>query len=186
MPPSGGGGNSNPRFVKSGTGTAEATKSSAQTITHDGCTFVKDPKTDYWYRQSEAKTIDGGRTYYWPPGSNKYIKKYAMGGLADFTGPAWVDGSKAKPERILSPYQTVLFEDLISSLHDIRVKTPMMTAIPQMPQTVDRVFHIESIQVNVERLKEDADYEAMAQKVGEYLYGEIARGAPVGGFRLGR
>ncbi len=114
------------------------------------------------------------------------IVKYAKGGVADYTGPAWVDGSKAKPERILSPYQTVLFEDMISTLHDIRIKTPAIAAVPKMQPAPDRVFHIESIQVHVAKLDSETDYEELAQKVGEHLYDEIARGTPVGGFRLGR
>ena len=41
---------------------------------------------------------------------------YKKGGLADFTGPAWLDGTKSNPERILSPRQTKLFESMVSSL----------------------------------------------------------------------
>ena len=32
--------------------------------------------------------------------------KYASGGLADYTGPAWVDGSKSAPELVLNPHDT--------------------------------------------------------------------------------
>ena len=48
----------------------------------------------------------------------KYLMpvKYKYGGLADFTGPAWLDGTKDKPERVLSPKQTKLFESMVSSL----------------------------------------------------------------------
>jgi hypothetical protein len=30
------------------------------------------------------------------------ITKYATGGLADFTGPAWLDGTKSRPELVLN------------------------------------------------------------------------------------
>jgi hypothetical protein len=30
------------------------------------------------------------------------LKQYSSGGLADFTGPAWLDGTKSRPEYILS------------------------------------------------------------------------------------
>ncbi len=114
------------------------------------------------------------------------IVKYAKGGMNFSTGLAWLDGTKQKPERILSPYQTELFEDMIASLHEIRVKTPAVAAMPAMQPPKDRVFHIESIQVNVERLERDTDYEVMAKRVGEHILDEISRGTPVGGFRLGR
>ena len=54
------------------------------------------------------------RNGYIPRG--KSINIYAKGGLADFTGPAWIDGTKSNPERILSPKQTKLFESMVSSL----------------------------------------------------------------------
>ena len=31
---------------------------------------------------------------------------FKQGGLIDFTGPAWLDGSKAKPESVLTASQT--------------------------------------------------------------------------------
>ena len=34
---------------------------------------------------------------------------YASGGLADFTGPAWLDGTRSKPEMVLSPTDTQNF-----------------------------------------------------------------------------
>jgi hypothetical protein len=38
-------------------------------------------------------------------------RKFATGGIIDFTGPAWVDGSKSKPERILSAEQNKILEE---------------------------------------------------------------------------
>ena len=38
--------------------------------------------------------------------------RYASGGFADYTGPAWLDGSKSKPEAVLSAKQTELFISL--------------------------------------------------------------------------
>jgi hypothetical protein len=31
------------------------------------------------------------------------VLKFADGGLADFTGPAWLDGSASRPEYVLNP-----------------------------------------------------------------------------------
>lgn len=44
------------------------------------------------------------------------VMAYAKGGLANFTGPAWLDGTASSPERVLSPHQTKLFESMVSSL----------------------------------------------------------------------
>ena len=36
----------------------------------------------------------------------KPLSKYKTGGMVDYTGPAWVDGTKSHPEAFLSAYQT--------------------------------------------------------------------------------
>ena len=36
----------------------------------------------------------------------KALSKYKTGGMVDYTGPAWVDGTKSHPEAFLSAYQT--------------------------------------------------------------------------------
>lgn len=49
-------------------------------------------------------------------------KKYATGGLVDYTGPAWVDGSLGKPEAFLNPYQTEQIGALADTLDTNSVK----------------------------------------------------------------
>ena len=44
---------------------------------------------------------------------------YKKGGLADFTGPAWLDGSKSHPEAVLSAKQTEMFISLRDLLEHI-------------------------------------------------------------------
>lgn len=44
---------------------------------------------------------------------------FATGGLADFTGPAWLDGTKSKPEYVLNAEQTEKFFDLLDFTRDI-------------------------------------------------------------------
>ena len=123
------------------------------------------------------------RTFY----SKIKVTAYAKGGLNQMTGLAWLDGTKAKPERILSPYQTELFEDLLKTLHAIRtVQVPQAVVRPQFPETVqNQPLTIESITVNVERLEKEADYDAMAERVGEKIMERAMRGMAVGGLRLG-
>ena len=174
------------QFVASGTGYAEASRSSAQTVTYSGATYVKDPNSSYWYNKSDAKLIDGGRTLYWKTGTTRYVKKYLEGGLATGTGLAWLDGTTQKPERILSPYQTELFEDLIRSLHEIRtLKAPASVVTPHLPEAQTPSYHIDSITVQVQKLESEQDYEEMAERVGEHIMEKVTRGMSVGGIRIG-
>lgn len=174
------------QFVASGTGYAEAYKSTATKVTYSGSTYIKDPKSNYWYKSSDARLIDGGRTYYWKTGTTRYVKKYAEGGLAMGTGLAWLDGTKAKPERILSPYQTELFEDMLKALHTIRTfKAPSAVVQPHMLENRQQSMTIENITVQVQRLESEQDYEEMAERVGEHIMDKVSRGMTVGGIRLG-
>lgn len=173
------------RFVASGTGYAEAYKTTATMLDYNGATYVKDPKTTYWYKKSDASYIDGGRTYYWKTGTTKYVKKYLEGGLSYGTGLAWLDGTPQRPERVLSPYQTALFEDLLKTLHSIRsFQAPAAVVSPKIPDAHQQAFHIDSITVQIQRLESEQDYEEMAERVGEHIMNRVSRGMTVGGIRL--
>ena len=52
----------------------------------------------------------------WMLPSNLARSAYASGGYVDYTGPAWVDGSKSRPEAFLSAYQTEQIGALAKSL----------------------------------------------------------------------
>ncbi len=56
------------------------------------------------------------------------VKAYKTGGLVDYTGLAWVDGQKGKPEAFLNANDTELFSKLKDSL-EIVSKTNMFDAI---------------------------------------------------------
>lgn len=63
----------------------------------------------YWDRTSSATAGGGSGT--------KYATKFATGGLADFTGPAWLDGTPTKPEIVLNPDDT---ENLLAAVQGLR------------------------------------------------------------------
>lgn len=65
----------------------------------------------YWDRRNTLgnQTTGGG-------GINR-LERYATGGLADFTGPAWLDGSKSKPELVLNSKDT---ENLLTAVKGVR------------------------------------------------------------------
>ena len=77
--------------------------------------------------------------------------KFKEGGLVDFTGPAWVDGSKTKPEAFLNPTQTKLIGKLADSLPNManilnnfattKMKLPSLSKISNNKE-VKQIFNI--------------------------------------------
>ena len=53
--------------------------------------------------------------------------KYATGGLVDYTGPAWVDGTKSRPEAFLNANQTSLIGSFAKSLERLSGTTSSST-----------------------------------------------------------
>ena len=48
------------------------------------------------------------------------VKAYKTGGLVDYTGLAWVDGQKSKPESFLNAEDTANLMELISTLNELK------------------------------------------------------------------
>ena len=82
---------------------------------------------------------------------------YKTGGLADFTGPAWLDGTKSKPEYILNADQTKAFFTLVDVLSGLGLGNSNSTE-----KTGDISYDID---INVESIGSDYDVEQMANKV---------------------
>lgn len=117
--------------------------------------------------------------------SPNYYKIYAAGGIADFTGPAWLDGTKQNPERILSPYQTKLFETMVQALEKMStISIPSMPNFGNLELTGSGGVNVGDIIVNVDNLDTDDDYEELAEKVSEVLMERIGRTTVVGGLRI--
>lgn len=185
---SGGGSSSGAQFVASGTGYAEATKSTAVSLASGGTTYVKDPKSSYWYKQADAKSIDGGRTYYWATGSTRYIKKYAKGGLVNYTGLAMVHGTEKEPEAFLNAEQTKIIKGLAVSLQTAsKVQVPALPGITAPALSCDDIrITFGDVIVSVQKLDVDADYDAMAEKLQQAIATKLRGGKAVGGMFFGR
>ena len=84
-------------------------------------------------------------------------KEYKTGGLADFTGPAWLDGTKSRPEYVLNATQTKSFFELVDVLEDLK-HTPARNSEKNGDITYD-------IDINVESISNDYDVEQMADKI---------------------
>lgn len=73
---------------------------------------------------------------------------------------------------------------MLKSLHAIKLMKPPSMFMPDATPKASGMFTIEAINVNVEKLETDEDYEEIARRVGESIYNEMVKGAPVGGLRL--
>ena len=146
----------------------------------------------YWYNSwkgavaSHSPTASSYKATYdkWKSAT---IAQYLHGGLANFTGPAWLDGSPSAPERVLSPYQTKLFEDMIATLHQINVSSPGMPAgVYDGSSSSSYSSTFGDIIINVDSLSSDADYTEMAQMVMEEITRMMYKTNSVGGIRITR
>ena len=98
------------------------------------------------------------------------LYQYATGGLADFTGPAWLDGTKSRPEMVLNARDTQNFiqlKDILSSLLNRTSSTNNTSTENNGDITYD-------IDINVETMSSDYDVEQVANKV-KSLINEDAR-----------
>jgi hypothetical protein len=90
------------------------------------------------------------------------LKKYALGGIADFTGPAWLDGTKSKPELILSAKDTqnfIALKDILASL--------MGGEGGKAQSTGDNYF---DIHINVDELGSDYDVDQLVTRIKQKIY----------------
>jgi hypothetical protein len=85
------------------------------------------------------------------------MRHYSTGGLADFTGPAWLDGTKSRPEYVLNANQTKAFFTLIDVLGSLQT-----APIQNTQKTGDSIYDID---INVESIGSDYDVEQVANKV---------------------
>jgi hypothetical protein len=101
-----------------------------------------------------------------PDGTMKLQKKYATGGLADFTGPAWLDGTKSRPELVLNQTDTANFIALKNVLADV-MKNNFDSSRKTGDQNGNNYFDIE---INVETLENDYEVEQIADKIRDMIY----------------
>lgn len=88
---------------------------------------------------------------------NSSLRAYKEGGLVDFTGPAWMDGTKADPELVLKSEDTRNLITLKDILADILKKDGVSSQ-----NSRDNYFEIH---IEVDKLANDYDVEQVAEKV---------------------
>lgn len=100
------------------------------------------------------------------------VFKYREGGLVDYTGPAWVDGSFDKPEAFLSPEDTERIGNAAKILADI----------PWMDRDTDNTSVVTNnggdvnveINLNIDHISSETDIDEMIERVKEEIV-EVAR-----------
>lgn len=90
-------------------------------------------------------------------------RKYATGGLVDYTGPAWVDGTKSKPEAFLSSDDTRRIGEAAELLSKLPILNSTSTSETQMASSIGDTS-IE-IHINIDKIESDYDVDDMIERV---------------------
>lgn len=127
-------------------------------------------------RAGSAKVYSEDENYYYIEASDgskaKLLKEkvnhngvyaFATGGLADFTGPAWLDGTKSKPELVLNAKDTQNFIQLRDVLAEVMGSNYQVTT--QDKDGVKGGDNYFTIDISVDKLENDYDVEALAEQI---------------------
>lgn len=105
---------------------------------------------------------------------------YKHGGLVDFTGPAWVDGTKSKPEAFLSAEDTALLKSKIFSNSDYSLKSAIeaIEALGRQFTSIDNSsiqegITFENVTVQIQSGTISSDYDA--RRAGELALEEMMK-----------
>ena len=101
--------------------------------------------------------------YYQRLSDYKPTYAYASGGLVDYTGPAWVDGTKKRPESFLDAEDTYRIGKAADILRDLALNTPSLsTVVPttaesniQITINVDSIATEDQVDYLIDRMKEE-------------------------------
>lgn len=90
--------------------------------------------------------------------------RYAKGGMVDFTGPAWVDGTKSRPEAFLNADDTKRIGEAAKLLSDLPFLDNPRTQTNEISNTNvgDTTFEIH---INVENISSDYDVDQAVERV---------------------
>ena len=92
----------------------------------------------------------------------KGVKKFAAGGLASYTGPAWLDGTPSKPELVLNPTDTknfLMLKDILASA---------MSSMGEVSNNYGGNATYE-ININVDKIEKDYDVDRVAERVKKII-----------------
>lgn len=90
---------------------------------------------------------------------------YAKGGYVNYTGPAWVDGTKSHPEYMLNATQTQQFETLVAALSNLYGNG--ITSLKQSAQKIGDAYY--NFHINVEQMANDYDVDKFISRIEEKM-----------------
>ena len=102
----------------------------------------------------DVKAYFRGVLAQWNRGRAFYVK-YKSGGLANFTGPAWLDGTKSHPELVLNARDTENFIQLKDILSN-------MNSLNQLQNGGDNYYNFD---IKVDQLASDYDVDKLIGKI---------------------
>ena len=95
----------------------------------------------------------------------KKYKKYLFGGLANYTGPAWMDGTPSKPELVLNATDTKNF----IALKDILSEAAKRGAFSRKEENISQGDMTFDININVDKIDSDYDVDKVAKRVEKII-----------------
>jgi hypothetical protein len=99
----------------------------------------------------------------WGKSAGKYNGyKFASGGLNTQTGPAWLDGTYAKPELVLNAQDTANFLELKNILRDSNLRT-----VASNVQNGSNLYY--KIDINVDKIADNYDVDKIAKRVEQKI-----------------
>lgn len=104
-----------------------------------------------------------------------FTKKYATGGVVDYTGLAWVDGTPSKPETFLSAADTNLLANFLKAAHSLTFglsSSSVRSNVSGAP-----TVNVDTVEINITQaeLKDDADLNKLSQDLSQKFLMDIAR-----------
>ena len=117
---------------------------------------------DAVFKKYNINTTDKKKKFY----KNSKYKAFATGGLASYTGPAWLDGTPSKPELVLNAADTKNF----LALRDVLSSAMKSTSAVTNSYGGDIMY---DINIHVDKIEKDYDVDRVVDKVKK----EITKGA---------
>lgn len=137
--------------------------------------------TEVYDNGRRASQFDGRWITY--KGDHRKYKQYDEGGLADYTGLAWLDGTPEKPESILNSEQTKWLRDNLDSLLDLNSSNILLKIIDEIRNirspysnygtNNDNTVNIENIELNMKVSQLSDSYDA--RQAGRDMMDEIVK-----------
>lgn len=108
-----------------------------------------------------------GNSYYYNKKDKKY-SAYTTGGLVDYTGPAWVDGTKTKPEAFLSATDTENIRQMMDIMNILlsNFSTPSKSTYESSSNVVSPNIEVT---VNVDSISSDYDVDQATERVKQNI-----------------